>query len=218
MRRSQDHDVKKHFSDKPPFLAWLRWSRHEGAQEDPGEAVEYIHRKIKAAMEMDDARGTTGAWVSLLGFSQGAKLAACLLYTRQHCLQVLGRKPSHYLPNFHFAVLIAGRSPLVWLDDDPEVPRGLISAGTLSRAVPTSFESIPIDERLSVPTLHVHGLRDPGLAMYREMLEQCCDESSLRVMEWEGAHQVPIKTSDVATLAQTILSLAKRSGSIEVIL
>ncbi|KAK5716610.1 hypothetical protein LTR15_009502 [Elasticomyces elasticus] len=211
-------DVQTHFADKAPFLAWLRWSYKDGAKMPmPGEAVDSIHHNIKAAMDLDDARGATGEWVGLLGFSQGAKLAASLLYTQQYCLRVLGREPSLHLPCFGFAVLIAGRSPLIWLDAESKVPRGLIDAGTLSRAVPTDLEPVPRDERLVVPTLHVHGLKDPGLELHRGMLGGCCGEASVEVMEWEGAHQVPIKSVDVAALAQAILSLARRSGRVEVL-
>ncbi|KAK4960413.1 hypothetical protein LTR10_003308 [Elasticomyces elasticus] len=191
-------DVRTHFADKAPFLAWLRWSYKDGAKMPmPGEAVDAIHRNIKAAMDLDDARGATGEW--------------------QYCLRVLGREASPHLPCFGFAVLIAGRSPLIWLDAESKVPRGLIDAGTLSRAVPTDLELVPRDERLVMPTLHVHGLKDPGLKLHLEMLDGCCDEGSVDVMEWEGAHQVPIKSVDVAALAQAILSLARRSGRVEVL-
>ncbi|KAK3661455.1 hypothetical protein LTR22_007464 [Elasticomyces elasticus] len=211
-------DVRTHFADKAPFLAWLRWSYKDGAKMPMlDEAVDSTHRNIKAAMDLDDARGATGDWVGLLGFSQGAKLAASLLYTQQYCLTVLGRKPSPHLPEFRFAVLIAGRSPLIWLDAESKIPRGLIDAGTLSRAVPTDLEPVPRIERLLVPTLHVHGLKDPGLGLHREMLGGCCDEGSVEVMEWEGAHQVPLKSADVAALAQAIVALARRSGGLDML-
>ncbi|KAK4898137.1 hypothetical protein LTR27_004144 [Elasticomyces elasticus] len=211
-------DVRTHFADKAPFLAWLRWSYKDGAKMPmPGEAVDSMHRDIKAAMDLDDAQGATGDWVGLLGFSQGAKLAASLLYTQQYCLRVLGRESSHQPPEFRFAVLIAGRSPLIWLDAESKVPRGLIDAGTLSRAVPTDLEPVPRDERLVVPTLHVHGLKDPGLGLHREMLGGCCEEGSVEVMEWGGAHQVPLKGADVAALARAMLALARRSGRVDVL-
>ena len=176
----------------------------------PGEAVDFIHTNVKAAMDLDDARGATREWVGVLGFSQGAKLAASLLYTQQHCLQVLGREPSHRLPEFRFAGLIAGRSPLIWLDVESEVPRGLIKAGTRAKNVPTDLQALPVMERLRTPTLHVHGVKDAGLALHREMLESAFEEHSVRLMEWEGAHQVPLKTDDVAALAQAVVSLARR--------
>jgi len=159
-------------------------------------------------MEADDQQGATGDWVGLLGFSQGAKLCASLLYTQQYCRERLGQEPP-ILPHFRFGVLLAGRSPLVWLDSDSNAPPGLANDATTYAA---SQVDVPVAERLRVPTLHIHGLRDPGLESHRELLKQCCDATSARVLEWDGVHSVPLKTVDVRPLADAILSLTESSA------
>ena len=69
-----------------------------------------------------------------------------------------------------------------------------------------------MNERLRLPTLHVHGLKDPGLRLHRELLRGCCDAQSVEVLDWDGAHQVPIKPGDVGALAKGILKLVRTTA------
>jgi hypothetical protein len=59
-----------------------------------------------AAMHDDDSKGATGDWVALLGFSQGEKLAACLLFLCEERGEIFGR--GQLACSFRFGVLIAG--------------------------------------------------------------------------------------------------------------
>ncbi|KAL4982377.1 hypothetical protein BDW68DRAFT_182600 [Aspergillus falconensis] len=86
--------------------------------------VEAIDECIAAAMEKDDRAGGTGDWVGLLGFSQGARVAASLLY-RQQRQQGIGmgmglasrgrdrKRGATASTSYRFAVLFAGRGPLL---------------------------------------------------------------------------------------------------------
>jgi pimeloyl-ACP methyl ester carboxylesterase len=204
-------DVARIFENMGPFKAWLRW-RHSDQTRDPSEATNRLLATVKTAMDEDDGLGASGPWVGMLGFSQGAKLCASLLYTQQYCAEVLG-KSNPYLQCFRFAVLLAGRAPLVWLDEGEEVPRGLVDAATLSTADFSGLPAMPTSGRLKVPTLHVHGLKDPGLQLHRQLLHRCCDSGSVKVLEWDGAHSVAIKPDDVEVLAKEILSLVKMAQS-----
>ncbi|KMU74434.1 hypothetical protein CISG_04505 [Coccidioides immitis RMSCC 3703] len=67
---------------------------------------------------------------------------------------------------------------------------------------------------LKLPTIHVHGLADPGLHLHRELLENYCSVDSARVVEWNGAHRVPLKSADVNPLIEEILDLAKEIGAL----
>ena len=65
---------------------------------------------------------------------------------------------------------------------------------------------------LRLPTLHVHGLADPGLHLHRRLLKQYCDESTATVLEWDGNHRVPIKKTDVEPICKEILRIAREQG------
>ena len=70
--------------------------------------------------------------------------------------------------------------------------------------------------RIWIPTLHVHGLLDPGLPLHRAMVQNYCTEPGKHhdmkgpeVVEWEGEHRVPLKTLDTTRVAEGIMKTAK---------
>lgn len=65
---------------------------------------------------------------------------------------------------------------------------------------------------LRLPTIHVHGMRNPGLEQHRKLLYEFWDERHARLVEWDGDHRVPIKTKDVTVIVREILSMAKDIG------
>ena len=90
-------DVTSVYADWGPFRSWMKpqpgaancpfftpphrahdvlMPVHEG---DPNKVIKDINGSLIAAIRADDEAGATGGWVGLLGFSQGAKLAASLL-------------------------------------------------------------------------------------------------------------------------------------------
>lgn len=80
--QSPGPDVTAVYKDFGPFRRWLRWlpTHPEIATKT---AVEKIEGAVEAAMIEDDAKGATGEWVGILGFSQGAKVAGSLLLRQQ---------------------------------------------------------------------------------------------------------------------------------------
>ena len=62
---------------------------------------------------------------------------------------------------------------------------------------------------LGLPTVHVHGMRDKGLELHRQLLEQYCEDGSARLVEWDGDHRVPIKKKDVAAVVDQIRDVAR---------
>lgn len=184
-------DVLSVYAEWGPFRKWI-----------PGEKLdvqkmcaEEIDECIQEAMYEDDMKGGTGEWVGLLGFSQGAKIGASLLYRQQQNDAV----SDHYYgfsisePKWRFAVLMAGRAPIVMLE-------------------PSALSEQYQTELLRLPTLHVHGLADPGLEHHRRLLTDACDEDSVRLAEWNGGHRIPVKTKDVASVVFQILDLARETG------
>jgi hypothetical protein len=65
---------------------------------------------------------------------------------------------------------------------------------------------------LRLPTIHVHGLNDAGIHLHRKMLRQYHDEKSATVIEWDGAHRVPIKKTDVEKITDEIYRVAREQG------
>jgi predicted esterase len=163
-------------------------------------------------MEEDDRSGATGEWVGLMGFSQGAKVSAGLLYDQQ-VQTALGQATG--LPKWRFAILLAGRAPLVSLSKASAGCKALVDASQISEG----FASVEPEvwngyEKLKLPTVHVHGTKDPGLHLHRRLLEQYCEPGSTNVIEWDGEHRVPIKSKDVERIVDAIFEVARRTGAI----
>lgn len=194
-------DVESVYAQWGPFRSWLRvWAQLDADR----FVVESINASIAAAVREDDRVGATGKVVGLLGFSQGARIAASLLL-RQQIRNGNGignqRDGSGGMQGVdaRFAVLIAGRGPLLSMDPDPdhdpELNRGRADA-------------VDQERLLRMPTIHVHGLRDVGIEMHRELLYKYCQKGSTRLVEWDGDHRVPIRTKDVAAIVAEMMYIA----------
>lgn len=205
-------DVVSVYAGYCPFKRWLR-SVPEHEEIDDRAALEAINKSIETSMEQDDRSGATGPWVGLLGFSQGARVAASLLLRRQNRAEKLG--PAEAGTDWRFAVLMAGGPPIVSLDPDGPRSSMLSEPSQVGLSALPRLEDIMTDEHiLNLPTIHVHGLADPGLRLHRELLENYCSAESARVLEWSGAHRVPLKSMDVNPLVSEILRTAKEVGAL----
>lgn len=209
-----DPGVIPTYAHLQPFRRWLRWQID---QPNPGpEAIcRDIDRVIQDAMTKDNALGATGDWVAIMGFSQGAKLAASLLLRQQLRAEKLGPKLSG--SEFKFGILMAGRAPLVALDPDLTDSLALADAdelttGAFSRVTGSFLRGK--DHLLHLPTLHVHGRQDPGIADHRRLMNDFCQPGTARLVEWDGNHRVVIQAADVALVASEILALSKQTGVI----
>ena len=198
-------DVVSVYASWAPFLAWL----------DPKQPTERISHEalasIRSAIADDNAKGATGDFVGLLGFSQGAKIAASLLRMQElHGYE----GPSIGLPLWRFAILLAGRGPLI----SPAFP-SLVDLAS-ARHSATGRPALPIFARPSglmgrlekTPTVHVHGHRDPGLSLHRQFLLENFDRRQTKVIEWDGEHRVPIKLKDVSAIVDEALMMAQDAG------
>ena len=206
-------DVTSVYKRYGPFQAWQQMTPNEGTERSAQEVVSLIEQALFAAMHADDRRGATGEFVALLGFSQGAKMAASILHMQQMRHQRRSWTALGRWPEFRFAVLLGGRGPLVSLATEMAVPKGLADA---SKPTTTMEDVISIDgsngHMLQIPTIHVHGLQDPGLELHRKMLRYYCLPSSVTLLEWDGAHRIPIQSKHVSPIVEQILSLAWQTG------
>lgn len=188
------------YQDQGPFRRWLRWLP-EQPEIDNETATDEIKYAIETCKQTDCG---TGPWVALLGFSQGAKVAASLLYDQQIRVEKTGKADTDY----KFAVLLAGRHPLISLCEhsrSPSVP----NAGDISEGFDYSGVNQSI---LKLPTIHVHGLQDPGLHLHRRLLQQYCEPATSTLVEWQGTHRVPIKKADVDKVCAEIYRIAREQG------
>lgn len=60
------------------------------------------------------------------------------------------------------------------------------------------------EEKVEVPTVHLHGLEDPYLPSSR-LLTECFRTESVTVMEFDGGHHCPTSERDVDRLAGLVL-------------
>ena len=190
------------YQDHGPFRRWLRWKpSHPNIDDD--DAIDGIFSVLEDCKARDQG---TGPWVALLGFSQGAKIAASLLYDQQIRMQEQGFAET----NFKFAVLLAGRGPLVSFCD-------YSNDEAMDRAGGMSLDRNELPEGVSphvlrLPTVHVHGLKDQGLHYHRQLLKQYCEPSNSSILEWQGDHRVPLKQADVSKVATEIIRVAREQG------
>jgi predicted esterase len=203
-------DVTSAYGRFGPFRRWLRSGPHHPFMDQAG-AVARIENSMYNAMDQDDLQGATGDFVAVLGFSQGAKLAASLLFRQQVHVRKLGKHAAE--TSFKFAVLMNGRGPLVSLDPELLFNSALLDASQIDLDRPPKPEDLRKKEHvLQLPTIHVHGIQDPGLPLHQMLLREYCSHTA-RLVEWEGPHRVPIKTKDVAPIVQEIMQLWKESTS-----
>lgn len=184
-------DVTSVYGDWGPFRAWLPLPTMECV-------VDKIDESITSTMRADNQAGASGPWVGLLGFSQGARVAASLLMRQQRHNQNMSSSQGQNSCaseisslGYRFAVLIAGSGPLIDMCVGCDNTR-------------------PKSDLLQLPTIHVHGLRDPGIEMHRDLLH-CCLSSTVRLVEWDGDHRVPLTTTDVSKVVAEIYDVASES-------
>ena len=188
------------YTEWGPFRRWLRWLP-EHTEVDDESATEEVMYAISSCKDQDPG---TGPWVGLMGFSQGAKLSASLLYDQQIHMKKEGKADTDY----KFAVLLAGRQPLVSFSELSRNP-ALVNPGQLSEGFDYPGDSEHI---LNLPTIHVHGLNDAGLHLHRRLKDQYCDPESVTIVEWDGAHRVPLKKTDVDLICTEIYRVARQQG------
>ncbi|KAL6233346.1 hypothetical protein BDW75DRAFT_242146 [Aspergillus navahoensis] len=177
-------DVESVYADWGPFRSWLA---HFGQLQLTAAERQAINVSLSDALYEDNRLGATGMVIGLLGFSQGARIAASLLLDQQ--IQKGQKGISITGIDCRFAILLAGRGPLLSLDC------GLVN-----------------QPPLVLPTVHVHGLQDPGLEIHRELFLRHCKAGSRFLVEWDGAHRVPIRSQDVAAVVAKLAIVAALTG------
>jgi hypothetical protein len=55
-------------------------------------------------------------------------------------------------------------------------------------------------------------MADAGLHLHRILLDEYCEHGTAALLEWEGAHRIPIKSKDVDRVVDAIYDLAESTG------
>lgn len=209
------------YKDHGPYRCWLPWKKANNAcntdETPPAKTavITAIEESLQRAMEADDVAGGSGTWVGLVGFSQGAKLSASLLLEQELRRDQQAQSPQASTPScyqaWRFAVLLHGIAPLVALSDQGEDVEGMQKADQVLGLFSDGFQfrDSPVTRQVTVPTIHVHGLRDMGLPLSRKLLDLYCDKGAAILVEWDGEHRIPVKTVHVQKIVDEILNVSR---------
>ncbi|KAF7155370.1 hypothetical protein CNMCM5623_007441 [Aspergillus felis] len=180
------------FADYAPFKSWFtqdqRGERADGSGYDSSgnDGIERVWRL------MED-KGPGGEWVGAMGFSQGSRVAGGLLLDQQRRAALGIPKKTHI--ELLFGVMCNGAGAPMESDAAEHVTK--------------SDESL---NRVSLPTLHVHGLRDPFLMLGKLQLEDCYDPKTATLYEVDYHHAMPWVRHEAKQLADHIRTIYKNSS------
>ncbi len=171
--------VMPFFEGCGPF--W-RWVKTEGRNDFE------VRQTLQKALKEDG-----GPFVGVLGFSQGARLAAGILLEQQERGQVEGHE-------LRFAICVNGTYPALILAGD--------QSPTLRPTLDT--ELVEWDEaynlHITLPSVHVHGNQDPYVQGSR-LLARCFDPQTATIFDFETEHHLPTSASDTEKVAGAILRI-----------
>ena len=170
------------FEGLGPYFRWVAWGNYAGSRTPAEREVEeqIASEKLEEALTHEEDQGAP--FVGVMGFSQGARVAAGVLLRKQ--------TGEVNIPHLRFGVLLAGTYPPLCL---PTQPNGC-------------------DQVIRVPTVHMHGSDDVHLAHGKTLFAKCCDPSSASLMEFKGGHHLPMLPDDTQRLADMILRASEQSS------
>ena len=197
-------DLKPVYSLMGPCYRWANWKPHHAPTSD-ASAIREIESALVKALEEDEGQGE---WVGLLGFSQGAALAFSILLENQLRLERNPASPGFAGVHWQFGVIMAGRAPPFSLSPHTQLNHYFKSLTQLPQGRTKPLRLDPSATKLRTPTLHIHGLRDGGLELHRDLLRQSASPAHSMLVEWEGAHRIPFRSTDVHRITQAIREIA----------
>lgn len=190
------------FRNCGPFKSWFTHDE-TGNELSDGSGFDRIGRDgVERVLDLMERQGDAADWVGAMGFSQGTRVVGGLLRNQQR-RGILGEPGRIKLA---FGVFCMGGGPPMEAESGHcrFLHSGLQPLDQLTR--------IDIDEQIRnepiiLPTLHVHGLRDPFLHMGIQQTETYFGMQTRRVLEVDYHHAMPWVRSEVQQLAEDIRSL-----------
>jgi hypothetical protein len=178
-------DVLPAFASNGPFRSWFKIDAEKGELTDGSGYNDERTDGLERVRDMMRAIAPPGEWVGAMGFSQGTRVVGGLLLDQQLRSQAEAQgmlcEPCDI--QLRFGVLcVGGGAPMLSAFTRNFEQRHL-----------SPYESAPVSERnrISIPTLHYHGLRDINLTRGRLVLKNHYDASSATVWELDYHHAMP---------------------------
>jgi predicted esterase len=158
------------FEGCDPYFRWVL----DSSLVEMAEKTRDVIRDCFEDQRLKDGRG----FVGVLGFSQGARVAAGLLLQQQLKISEVGE-------GLCFGVFMNGtRPPLTYgLSEQEQV------------------------QRIALPSLSVLGKADPWREDGRKLFSDHCDEKQAVLLEFDVGHRLPLLEEDTKQLAAEILRM-----------
>lgn len=183
------------FEGMEPYHRWYlgNWNRITSTDYHlmPRDEVDAVDSVILRAME--ETEGGIESFVGVMGFSQGARLAAGLLLRQQR--RKIKADP---LPlggcKLNFGVMIAGPYPPITMAEEVDEQEGVGNYAPLQ----------------TIPTVHAWGKDDQFIDRIKRMAD-CCDNADTFVLEYPGGHHMPARNEPAATstLSEYVLEASR---------
>ncbi|KAF2240037.1 putative phospholipase/carboxylesterase [Viridothelium virens] len=176
------------FEDYGPFWSWIKnrqlsWGEDDGSGFD-SVGTDGLHR----AWKMMESRAPREDWVGVMGFSQGTRMAGGLLLDQQ---RRAARNESNGFKLRFGIMCMGGGSPLVTKEYKT----------TNEQAENANFELI------TLPTLHLHGLKDEYLGYGRRQKENYYSPDTSTLCEIEYHHAMPWNQEDLERFSGLVKKL-----------
>ncbi|KAF2703805.1 phospholipase/carboxylesterase [Pleomassaria siparia CBS 279.74] len=187
------------FADYAPFRTWIAPASSSVEEEDGLDRVLYLmHSDTLRRKEEARLQGKIiepGPWVGAMGFSQGTRVVSGLLWRQQQQQQQQQQKnPTIFNPRLEFGIVCMGSAKPM---------------GAEQRDATTDVPRVD-EEPITIPTLHLHGLRDAILPKSRDQLAIYFHHDAVRLMEINYHHAMPWYKPDVEAFVQLIKETHKR--------
>lgn len=195
------------FEGAGPYYQWV--SKTEEEEEQVRERIEEALGK-KDDDDDDDGNKAGQPFVGVIGFSQGARVAAGLLHQAEAQAHTQDRKGDGdgdrvlREKGLRFGVLMNGSYPPLRQSSNPSTILPRLSEHT-QRDWNDRHEGV-----IHTPSIHVHGIRDPALPASK-LLTKCFDPSSATVLEYDNGHHLPASDDDSKVIVDHILRVYNES-------
>lgn len=174
------------FADCGPYF---RWMAPEGEDQAP------LQRKVRELLR-DTISSDGGEFVGVLGFSQGARMAAGLLADQEE-------GENEGMPEWKFGVLLCGSYPPGSLSASREPAPGVNNS--VRRDEHGEIREPDTREVMNVPTVHMRGLQDIHLEKGRRLSKFFSNKIEF---EFDQGHHLPGAAGDTTSPKTATADLA----------
>lgn len=175
-----------------PYYSWRK----------EGQNSARSHELLRRVME-EQARKPSGPFCGVMGFSQGAGMAAGLILSQQEEVdEEADDEAAEDDGDDGFA------SPRI----DLRLRFGVFFNGVAAPILAQPATPGLAHQKIRLPTVHVHGNLDPWRESGEILLAENFEEATARVMESQVGHQLPVLKEETLRVADMILHAYSEGG------